>query len=56
MLNGQRHSATFDTPIEAKEWAMREMVRLKDEAKRINAGELPSHTLKELCELYLEKV
>lgn len=56
MLNGQRHSATFDTPIEAKEWAAREIIRLKDDAKRIESGEKPNHTLKELCELYYQKV
>lgn len=56
MLNGSRHSATFDTPIEAKEWAAREIIRLKDETKRIESGELPNHTLKELCELYCHKV
>ncbi len=56
MLNGSRHSATFDTPIEAKEWAAREIIRLKDEAKRLALGELPKHTLKELCELYCQKV
>ena len=56
MLNGQRYSATFDTPIEAKEWAAREIIRLKDDAKRIESGEKPNHTLKELCELYYQKV
>jgi integrase len=56
MLNGSRHSATFDTPIEAKEWAAREIIRLKDDAKRIESGEKPNHTLKELCDLYYKKV
>jgi integrase len=56
MLNGHRYSATRDTQLEAKDWAMREIVRLKDDAKRTGAGELPSHTLKELCSIYLLKV
>lgn len=56
MLNSKRYSATHDTPIEAKNWAMKEIVRLKEDAKRIDSGELPRHTLKELCEIYLSKV
>lgn len=56
MLNGKRYSATHDTQIEAKNWAMREIVRLKEDAKRIDSGELPRHTLKELCSIYLLKV
>lgn len=56
MLNGSRHSATFDTPIEAKNWAMKEIVRLKEDAKRIESGEKPQHTFKELCVLYCNKV
>jgi integrase len=56
MLNGHRYSATHDTALQAKDWAMREIVRLKEDAKRIESGELPSHTLKELCSIYLLKV
>jgi hypothetical protein len=56
MLNGKRYSSTHDTPIQAKDWAMRKIVSLKDEAKRIDSGELPRHTLKELCDIYLFKV
>jgi hypothetical protein len=53
MLNGKRYSSTHDTPIQAKDWAMRKIVSLKDDAKRIDSGELPRHTLKELCDIYL---
>lgn len=56
MLDGQRHSSTHDTQVEAKDWAMKEIVRLKEDAKRIDSGELPRHTLKELCEIYFSKV
>lgn len=56
MHRGKRYSSTHDTPAEAKEWAAREMLRAKDDAKRIDAGELPAHTLKELCLIYVAKV
>ena len=56
MLNGKRYNSTHDTPIEAKEWAAREMLRLKDDAKRISAGGLPHHTLAELLKIYRDQV
>ena len=56
MHNGKRYSATHDTQAEAKEWAAREMLRVRDDAKKIDAGELPDHTLTELARLYIAKV
>lgn len=56
MLNGKRYSSTHDTPVEAKEWAMREMVKAKEDAKRVNDGGLPTHTLNELAQIYIKKI
>ena len=56
MFCGERYSATFDTPIECKDWAARKIVQLKDDQKRIDAGGLPQHTLSELLTIYRDKV
>lgn len=56
MLDGKRYSSTHDTQMQAKEWAMREMVKAKDDAKRFKDGGLPEHTLNELCQIYIKKV
>jgi integrase len=56
MFNGSRHSSTHDTEKEAKEWAARKILDLKDDSKRIEAGGLPNHTFLELLQVYAKDV
>ena len=52
----KRYTSTHDTEDEAKEWATRKLIELKDRKKRGEAGELPTHTLHEAVEEYLTRV
>lgn len=55
-VKGTRDSATFDTQAEAREWAARRILELKDAAQRAASGEMPRHTLAELLLRYLSDV
>lgn len=55
-VKGTRDSATLDTQAEAREWAARRILELKDAAQRAASGEMPRHTLAELLLRYLSDV
>lgn len=55
MHKGERHSSTHDTSAQAKEWAARKMLDLKDSAGR-GHNETPQHTYKEAIAYYMGHV
>ena len=55
-FKGQRFTSTHDTDPQAREWAARKLLELKDAERRGESGELPQHTLGEAISLYIEKV
>lgn len=56
MYLGSRYYSTHDTPTEAKEWAAREMLRVRALAKAANPDAPPQHSLSELAAIYMRDV
>ncbi|MBE9400468.1 site-specific integrase [Acinetobacter albensis] len=54
-FQNKRHTSTHDTEKEAKEWAARKILELKD-ASKSSKDEIPQHTYLEAIEYYLKNV